>query len=481
MAPDEPRARRLHPVSLPLDLLRRGAQLGVYAFAIVFLSARSDEAWYLLFLLPPLVGAVLRYVSFRYELGGDALFVREGLFVREQRQVPYARIQSLDTTQNPLQRLLRVVEVRVQTAAGKEPEAHFRVISNGQLEELRAAVLGARGTLERSPERDAAFFRMRAGDIAVFGLLSQRWFVALLGLFAIARQFGDEERVEELGESAARSLLESTGGLGPLAWVALVLAVLGVTQLLSVVWAFVKLHDLRIEERGEALHTSFGLLTRRSATVPRSRIQSLRVRRGLFQRALFGRASVSVASAGGGGGEAGEGRTHSALVPACAEPEVARLLERIQPEADFARARWRGVHPRARRRLAFRRSLRYAPLALLAWLASPWLVPAALAAILALAWLLAGPSVRALGWATSERAFFLRRGFTAREQVCVRYEKIQSVGLTRTCFDRRAGMATVSIDTAGSGAFAVPLLPLRDAARLARHLARRAAGTEFRW
>ena len=69
----------------------------------------------------------------------------------------------------------------------------------------------------------------------------------------------------------------------------------------------------------------------------------------------------------------------------------------------------------------------------------------------------------------------------------MRFEKIQSVVLSRTPFDRRARMARVSIDTAGAPGpggtmrMAVPFLGLRPALRLQRRLRSEAARVRFRW
>ncbi len=144
MAPEHGTTHRLHPASLPLELVRRIGRFGFLALVALFLAARSEEVAFLFMLLLPIVGAVLRYATFRYELASDRLVVREGLFVKQVRQIPYARIQNLDTTENVLHRALGVVEVTVQTASGKEPEAVFQVISRARLEELRAAVTEGR-------------------------------------------------------------------------------------------------------------------------------------------------------------------------------------------------------------------------------------------------------------------------------------------------------------------------------------------------
>lgn len=142
--------RRLHPVSV---LFESGRLLkGMLLPLIVFIFAtRPSGAWYIVLLLAlvsatVIVAAIVRYVRFRYRYDERDLVVRSGLFTRNERRIPYVRIQNLDAAQNPLHRLLDVTVVYVQTGGGSEPEAALRVLPLGALEEMRARVLAAGGS-----------------------------------------------------------------------------------------------------------------------------------------------------------------------------------------------------------------------------------------------------------------------------------------------------------------------------------------------
>jgi putative membrane protein len=119
--------------------------------------------------------------------------------------------------------------------------------------------------------------------------------------------------------------------------------------------------------------------------------------------------------------------------------------------------------------------------AVLAWPFGLLAVPVALA----LAWGLAGLRYRRLGFALSRDAIYMRDGLLSRRILCVRFSKVQSVALTRSPLDRRAGMARLLLDTAGVSRdglhFLLPLLDLRQAVRLLRRVRGEAARAEFRW
>lgn len=529
MAPEHGTTHRLHPASLPLELVRRIGRFGFLALVALFLAARSEEVAFLFILLLPIVGAVLRYATFRYELASDRLVVREGLFVKQVRQIPYARIQNLDTTENVLHRALGVVEVTVQTASGKEPEAVFQVISRARLEELRAAVTEGRThaapatnawgsdaevapapgsapahvapTIARGASaldagaKDSApatpVFRMSAADLAVYGLSSQKGLVLVLSALFLLREFGDGERLVEVVERGVNELAIDPASIGPWAWVAIGVGAFVVLQLATLAWAAFALGGFVLERRGDALHSQYGLLTRHAVTLPRRRIQALHVQQGLFQR-LFRRFSVHAVSAGGVGGEDKE-HARPWLVPVCREERLPRVLDEVQPDVDFDAVAWKPIHPGARRRIAIVGTLKWAfvlgAAAAALWLANDVAPALAFGAAGALALVLgvvrAGFVFRALGWARTGKALYLKRGVLTRRRSCVRYEKIQSVRVTQSPLDRLAHHAHVAIDTAGPGgvhaSFVVPYLGVRDARRLARELAREANRSDFRW
>ncbi len=491
MGPERGTARGLHPSSLLFDAGRRFVSLAFWAVAVLFFAARSDEAWYLLFLLPPIVQALIRYVSFRYAFEDEHLVIREGVFVRSVRHVPYARIQNIDTLQGPLHRLLGVVEVRLETAGGSEPEAVFRVITSAQLAELRTGVFATRAAAlvadEAAPhpgtEAEAAFFRMQSADVLLFGLLSQRGLVLLGGALVALREFASEDELEKRLGLELEQASEGARALGLAGWIVLAVGVFFLLQIGSVLWAFLTLYGFRIERKGEDLRTTCGLFTRQTASLPRARVQFLEVRQGWLQR-LLARVSVRALSAGGDSTKESQ-VARKWLVPLCKKSALPAILAEVQPEAAFESVEWHPVHPRALRRLFVRWFFALGLLSLPAWGYSLVLGLSASAVALALALFLARLRARALGWGLGARAVFLRDGLLARRLACVRFEKIQSIALKRTPFDRRARMARLSIDTAGTAGsaphFELPFLGLREAAVLARRLRREAAAVSFRW
>jgi membrane protein YdbS with pleckstrin-like domain len=63
------------------------------------------------------VGAGLDYRHFRYEVAELGLAVASGWLWRRYQVVPHARVQTVDTSSNPLMRAFRLVSVEVRTAS----------------------------------------------------------------------------------------------------------------------------------------------------------------------------------------------------------------------------------------------------------------------------------------------------------------------------------------------------------------------------
>ena len=120
---DNPAGERLHPISLLFGL-------GAVAWGLLAVVLVSGvNSCILVLFLPSVVGSVARYLSFRYWLGEDEMVIREGILQRNERHIPYARIQNIDLIQNPLHRLFKVAVVRLETASGGKPEAVISVLT----------------------------------------------------------------------------------------------------------------------------------------------------------------------------------------------------------------------------------------------------------------------------------------------------------------------------------------------------------------
>lgn len=112
-----------------------------------------------------------------------------------------------------------------------------------------------------------------------------------------------------------------------------------------------------------------------------------------------------------------------------------------------------------------------------------WWAVAAFAALAIWGMVSAALHVKNLRWALAADGLVFRRGSWRRATTATRFARVQAVELAESPFDRRNGMASIQVDTAGTGGAetAMPYLAREDAAKLRDLTAARAAGTAFTW
>jgi putative membrane protein len=492
--------RRLHPLSWLFRVGATARQLVIPALLLLFASQGFGfELWALLFLIPATAVALVQIVIFRYWLAPGELVIRDGLLTRKERHIPYGRIQNVDLVQNPFHRALGVAEVRLETGSGGKAEAVIRVLSLEAVEELRRRVMeaGARpgeGEDAGSPRALAhgpVIYAMATPDVLRYGLINNRGMVVVGALVGLAWQLDLFDRFW----SRLEGFKDLPSWLGKDHWLtaaaaalAALVAFVALLRVLSLGHALLAFHRFTLSRSGEDLRIESGLFTRVTATIPRHRIQLLSIQSGVLAR-WFGRVSVQVETAGGGGDEdGGDGQTKARtrwLAPLLPEEDLPRLLAQVLPEIDLATLDWQPLHLSARRRL-LRRGFRWTALvALAAAFYLRWWALGVLAVGSALAVVHARRYVQHTGWALGEEAVAFQSGWWSRKRSLVRLGKIQTVRFSCSPFDRHHGTARVAVDTAGAGRTGhrvhIPFLGRETATRLRDHLYAAAAEIAFRW
>jgi putative membrane protein len=512
--------RRLHPVSWLFTLW---AELRRFAFPaiVLILAARwslSDLFW-LPLIVPILILAVVRQWSLRYTLDEQDLIIRRRLlFYRSERHIPYNRIHNLRIIETPLHRMLDVVEVVVETAAGREPEATLRVLSRAGLTELRAHVAARSDALASAADlrTDATGAELAGGsstdmqapavtrqvvlafslrDAAMYGALDNRGFVivgALVGVAweALASYEGGQPWEPQYWRTYGRFVrsgwrwLSGTPAMeSPLTLVAIAAAALAVLKLFSIGWAIVNLYGFRVERARTSLSVTHGLFTRASTVIPLHRIQQIKLREKPLHR-LMRRVEIELATVGS---TEGTGQKQPVwLAPIAVREAVPRLLAEVDAPVALDDIAWQPVHPRAGKRLRTRALIVMLVVGFGAWTISrhPWSILATAAAV-PLALGAATMQARRLGYAVMSPLVVIRSGWLWRTIQITWVDRVQALAVSASPFDRRHRMATLIVDTAAGGAMGadlrVPYLPEATARTMQDRLAANVAATRFQW
>ena len=471
----------LHPLSLLFGILSHARQLIIPLFLAVFSAAKGNIVGLSLaagFFVIALAVTIFRYLTLRYQVKGGDLIVKEGLIFRRVRTVPIRRIQNMDLVQNIMHRIFHVAEVKIETASGTEPEATLRVLTMSQIQDLRQRVFGKKQnnlaaaisppweSIEPTSETDAVAPTAQSADTPVTllkiptswlikaGLASNRGGLIFGVIFGFLFQFDVEDHISwsEIEsyipdfDGSAQSILLFT------------LALIGVLILLRIfgtIWYILRFHGYELQRVGEDLRIRCGLLTKVSATVPRKRIQFISIHRSLILR-WMGMSVIRIETAGGSGtGNEDAATTVSRrwFVPVVDNNLVEDLLLELRPGLKWIpeQVSWVGLS----RRAPVRMSRIAIVLCLLACIGGffairPWgsLIGVAL---LPLAIGFAIKKSRSMKYARTTFGVVYRSGIFTKKLSMTFFERIQTLRVNQSPFDRRWKMAKLIVDTAAAG------------------------------
>jgi putative membrane protein len=400
--------------------------------------------------------AVLSWWRFRYHVGDGKLELHSGVLSRSVRTIPLDRIRGIDVTEPFVHRLLGLVKVDVEAAAGGRSKAELSLaaVSREQADQLREAVLaGPRAAAGDEPVEARPVYEATPRLLVLGGLTSMRYLLAPAAVVGVVFNLADDLPggiVDRAADAAADRFPTDAFGIVLVVALGIGLVVLAaVAGSLLVDWRFT------LRDEGERLAASRGLLTRRVVHLDRDRIRGADVRDSPLRRPL-GLSSVNAIAAGLRGRTGG-----TALAPVIENDRVAGLLEAVDPGAPDPAAALE-AHPPASRRRRLARALAL-PLLALVILAAVGVLWAALAAavVTALALLVGLDRHRQLGHRFDGRRLALREGSLQRRwseldpDAAVAFEVRSSPG------QRRAGVCTLTFHL-GQGAGSRRALDLGD-------------------
>lgn len=462
--------RRLHPLSWLFVLIQ---QVKSFAFPLLILlftgRGNSWELWGLVGAGVLVLLSLAQYFTYRFRVAEDGIVIRSGVFQKGIRNIPFQRIHNVALHQTVLHRLFGVAEVRLESAGGMKAEGEMRVLSLADAQALEELVrahghapardLAGKAVQAEAPARE--LLALPTSEVVRLGLISNRGMIVLAAGFGVLMQtapdlFGDA--VKDWGRLALGwskdlhlGIVGTVVGLLSLLLVAVV-----ALRLLSVLLALLQFHGFTLVETGPRLSAQRGLLTRLRASMPRRRIQAWSLREGLTHRWL-GRRSLRVDSASID--SSNDTRSLRDLAPVATPAAMDALIRHLLPTGHWPLQDWRPLHPGAwRRQFMLPALFALALSAVLLWREGPWGLAAL--ALLPLFLLRAKVWARHAGYSEEGGLIAVREGWLDKHWRFAESRKLQSLSLSQSPFDRRSGMATLLMDTAGASPFE-PALRIR--------------------
>jgi putative membrane protein len=354
---------------------------------------------------------LISWLVTRWRLESGVLRVESGLIRRTSGRFPLSQIQAIDTVRPGLARFFGLAELRIRLASGSGKAGRLAYLTNAEAEALRARLLAlSHGIAEETPPPpEQALLTVPPGRLLASILLTGTGLVLELAIVALVV-------LAILAPGAAGAAIS-------IGFVGLISLVVGPFR------RFNGDYRLTVADAADGVRLRSGLVETSAETIPRGRIQAIRMIEPLAWRP-FGwcRLEVDVASQKSKGRQdRNQAKSARALLPVGSHAQAASLVARVFPGlpeerlAPPARARWKSP-------------LRF----------------------------------RLLSWAANDRYAVTTSGRLRRVTDWVPLAKVQSIRLVEGPIQRRLGLSSIHLDTAGRRVHAV--LRDRDRAEGARLL-----------
>lgn len=339
-----------------------------------------------------LLFAVISWWVTRWRIEEGALRIETGLLRRSSLRFPLTQIQAIDVVRPALARVLGLAELRLRMASSTGSSGRLAYLTMAHAETLRGQLLAlAHGIAVDTPAPpEQVLLSVRTDRLLASIFLSRLGVVTgvlLVGL-AISLAVAPGAAVAVVGGSGTVSL-----------------------GLLTAFWRrFNGDYKLTVAEAPDGLRLRSGLVDTAAETIPRGRVQAVRMIEPLLWRP-FGwcRVEVDVAGRQRAGAE-NRSQSHElrAVLPVGTHAEAAWLLGRLLPDAPADRI---PAPPRAR----YKAPLRY----------------------------------HYLAWGRTDTCAVATSGRVARITSWVPLTKVQSLRRVQGPLQRRLRLATIHLDTAG--------------------------------
>jgi len=316
--PNQDGWRRLHPLS-PIARIGRLVPILIFGFVLSLnrgaaQGGPSAEIYYVIALagLSVVLGFVHWMVT-RWKLDGETLRIETGLIRRDARQLPLARIQSVDIVRPLLARVLGISELRIRLAGSGSADGRLAYLHESEAIQLRGRLLAGLHELDPAITEDLEqpMASVRTGRLVASVLLSgtSMILVTVVAALVITAVVSPKVAAAAVGFMAVYIL-----GLATAVW-----------RLLSNEYHF------EAVEAPEGVRIRRGLLETVTETIPYGRIQAIRQREPLLWRP-FGWCRLEVDIAGASArNQRGEGSsvTRKALLPVGQRRDSYHLVDRL--------------------------------------------------------------------------------------------------------------------------------------------------------
>lgn len=464
-------------------IVRNGLQAVVPLTAVV--ATTGDNRWLILMIILSvggvvmLVGALLSYLNFKFQLEGNSFLIRSGVLTRKRLTLSFDRIQNVALNEPLYFRPLSLVILTLESAGSKSEEVNLAGIPRPLANVIRSHVLewksktqpSTNGTNASSVASNTAkandatateLLRQPISELAKYGLSNNNLFVLAgvsAALFSQIDEFWESALIAEWYEVVGEAI--GTGTIAIAAFIAFAaIAVMLLLVAASVAGAIIANYDYHLSYGGQKYHRKRGLFNREETSVPEKKIQSLRISQPIIAR-FMSRFHLTLEQIGFASKD-GTRKKSSFVIPSVKHGFYQSLAARLYPGTTVLDM---PLNPVSNRFVL--RHVVYSVGIIASFVSVIWafqvgwwaLVPLSVPILSVPLFMLRR---RRYGFAKTSTHGVMRSGFLGQNLTVFAFFKVQTVEIIQSPGQRKHGLADIKIKLAGRTLY-MPYMPLYDA------------------
>lgn len=439
-------------------------------------TTKEDQLWEYVIAIIPAMAFLLAIVQYRfftfYINSQQQLLVQKGVFTKKQMVLPLEKVQAVNMRQQWLHRLTQLAEVSFDSPGSNTQEVKL-TLTSAQAKALKQQVLLFKNTGETvvennpaEPETTSPPATNRLYDLDPVSLIKLGLTANHMETFLIVLAFGYSllQNIKNASDDYYKKSMDVLSGymvyqsvLGVLLLVLLVIAVSIIISFMRIVLQYANFSIVATQQRFQ-IHT--GLINTKEVLVPFSKVQYISWRAN-WLRTKINMYILQFHSIG----QLQLKENQRVTVPLTRPDYLPQLLAPYHPIPGTDSPAIR-VHRRYVSRMF---TLFIVPLLLLVLVMTR--------VDTRFLWGLLFPLYHAVriylfhkkfALRVTPQALYLQKGSYGRESVLLLWHKIQTVTLVQSIYQRRYGLATVQLQTAG-GNISLPYIPLSIANQLTNY------------
>lgn len=425
-------------------------------------SNSNFEAY--IFIAISLASAVLSiaaYYKFHYFIQGNEIVINKGILKKINLNVPFDRIQAINTNQTLIHRIFNVASIEIDTAGSKNNEIKIDAINYDMAEDLKNYILSEKEKINSEHElninpnehliQEKTLLQLDIPTLLKVGISQnhiQSFFIIaffFLGLSQYADIFLDKQGVSDMEQNI--------GSIFKNFFFIIIPFMLVTTLALSLFRTVLKYYNLIFKETSQGYRLVSGLFTRNEKQAALQKIQlvgwhtnPLKKLYGMFQLNLSQAFSSSMI------------RKQTMQIPGIYEEQIERVCNSYFPENNKAEYAEHPVSPRLMIRTF---SFISAILLALAVIIHFEIIDGFKWSFVIFTFIV-GVIYTYVSWKQwevqiSPKGLLLRRGFIRTSYLLLRWEKIQGLRSRQSIFQKRKALSDLHIFTA-AGVVKIPYL-----------------------